>query len=503
MAVLGLDLGTTTCKGVAYHSDGTPLVSARRAYRLIQPRPGWAELDAEDVWLAVQHVIRSITSACHEPVEALAVASMGESVVPVDAHGAALGPFLVSFDSRSLQQTEQLRELIGADEIFNLSGQILHPMLSATKILWMCRSYPDLATRTAHYLCAGDFVARKLGLSPTIDPSMAARTGLYDISHGNWSSMMLEAIGVKSDQLAAVLPSGARIGPIPAERASPLGLGRDVTLAVGGHDQPCAALGAGSVNEGDVTYSLGTTETLVCPLTQFVPQLQAEGYPCYPHVVRDRFVTLGGNFTGGILLQWFRNTFGDKEIVEADVTGRDPYDLLIEEMADVPTDLLVLPHFTMTGTPWNDAESAGAIIGLHLGTTRAEVIRALMEGVTDEILLNVRHLEAFGVPIAACRAVGGGTQARKVMQLKANVLGKPLIVGRDRDAACRGAALLAAQATGLIPDVRQSTEAWQDGLHCVSPQEEIVRFYAAKHRRYERMYSAVKGLLQVDEEIAT
>jgi xylulokinase len=394
-----------------------------------------------------------------------------------------------------------LRQAVGEETIFDLSGQILHPMASATKIRWWHETHPEEAGRVAHYLCAGDFTVRRLGLLPVTDPSMAARTALYDISRGQWSPVMLEAGGIEVDQLAVIQPSGTPIGRIPAEQARLLGLGPDVTVVAGGHDQPCAALGAGSVDEGNVTYSLGTTETLVCPLDHFVSQLRAGGYPCYPHVVRNRFVTLAGNFTGGILLQWFRDTFAQKELRDAEETGRDAFATLIEEMAEVPTDLFVLPHFTTTGTPWNDPSSVGAIIGLHLDTTKGEFIRALLEGVTYEILLNVRHLATSGIPVRVYRAVGGGTQTRKVLQLKADVLGKPIIVGQERESACRGAALLAAEGAGLISDAAMAAEGWQHGLRSIEPQEEATRFYAARFDVYERLYPLMKALLHAGEEV--
>jgi xylulokinase len=249
-----------------------------------------------------------------------------------------------------------------------------------------------------------------------------------------------------------------------------------------------------------VTYSLGTTETLVCPLERFLAALRKEGYPCYPHVVRDRFVTLAGNFTGGILLQWFRDTFAEQEVRDAQATRRDVYDLLVEEMADTSTDVLVLPHFTTTGPPWNDPDSAGAIVGLHLSTTKGEFIRALLEGVTFEIGLNMRHLALFGVSTDYCRVVGGGAKARKVVQLKADILGKSLVVGHDRDASCRGAALLAAEGARLVPDAAAAAGDWQHGLHEIRPREGAMRWYAGRFEVYQHLYPAVKALLQTREE---
>jgi xylulokinase len=494
MALLGLDLGTTATKAVAFSEEGTVLAVAQRACSLHQPRPGWAERDPEEVWAAARHVVRTVAEQCPEPIEALAMSSQGEGIVPVDADGKPLGPFIVSFDRRSRAQADQLGETVGRGAIFAACGQILHPMGSATKILWWRQHQPGTATHVARYLCAGDYVMQRMGLEPVIDPSVAARTMLYDMAAEDWSAPLVDAVGITARHLARVQPAGTTAGRIPAAIAADLGLATGARVVVGGHDQACAGLGVGAVMQGDVAYSLGTTETLVCPLDRFIPDLGNAGYPCYPHVLRDRFLTLAGNFTGGVLLQWYRDTFGERETLEAQRTGRSAYEILLEEMAERPTQIYVLPHFTMTGTPWNDPDGVGAIVGLGLSTTKAEITRALLEGVTYEIALNLQKLEALGMRVHVCRAVGGGTRAARLLQLKADVLGRPLIVPKVSEAACCGAALLAGQGIGLYPDPAYiaQTRITMDARY--APCEPATSYYRDHLEVYKGLYPLVKAL---------
>jgi xylulokinase len=496
MAILGLDVGTTACKAVAFSEEGNILGSAGKGYQLRFPRPGWAELDPEEVWNAVRSVIREAARGCPEPIEAIGVSSQGEAVVALDRHGNALSPIIVSFDRRSLPQTEYLRQALGDSVIYAKSGQILAPMGTATKILWMGQNGIGKTVEKPFFACVGDYIMYRLGVTPATDPSMAARTMLYDIRLQNWSPELLDAVGIRKEQLAVILPAGTAVGRIPPEVASELELSRGVTMVVGGHDQPCAMLGTGATAEGEAAYSLGTTETLICSMHSFQPELGSRGFPCYPHVLAGHFVTLAGNFTGGNLLQWFRDQFAAEEKLEAERTGRDAYDLILEQMPDTPSGLLVLPHFTSTGTPWNDPNGVGAILGLQLETTRGQFIRGLLEGVTFEILLNMSVIRETGVCISSCRAVGGGSRSSRLLQLKADVLGVPIHVPRAGEATCKGAALLAGQGVGLFRDPAGVWREKEEEMPCFVPDKIKAAYYHERLSVYRLLYPGVKSILQ-------
>lgn len=494
MAFLGLDVGTTACKAAVLLEDGSLTCISRKEYEIRRPLPGYAELEPEEVWDAVRFCVRETAGRCPETIEALAVSSQGEGCVALDGSFRPVSPIVVSFDARAAEQTKSLEKQFGKKYFFRMGGQILSSMGTLPKILWMNQNRSGLSGLPAKYVCVGDFVMLRLGCPPVTDRSMAARTMMYHIAGKGWNDDLLSAAGIRRDQLCEIQPSGVPVGKIPHPVAAELGLPDGVAAVVGGHDQPCALLGTGAAGTGEAAYSLGTTETLVCASDTFLDGLFEYGLPCYPHVLENYFVTLPGNFTGGNLLQWFRDQFGRQEMDEERRTGKSAYGTLMEEMAEQPSSLYVLPHFTVTGSPWNDSSSAGMVAGLKLGTTRAEFIRGLEEGVTYEILLNLTLLERLSVPVGQLYTVGGGTKSQKLLQLKADILGVPLTVPEIPEAPCRGAALLAAKGCGIPADAFPARRTAGTKTFC--PRRRLHEQYLRSFEKYKRLYPAVKSILK-------
>ena len=261
MSLLGLDIGITGCKAVAFRLDGQTLAQAYREYPLIQPQPGWMELDPAEVWDAVREVIGRVTAAVRsDPVQALSVATHGESVLPVDAAGRPLCRFISAIDTRAEQQTRWWAEQVGRERLFQITGMPLHPMYTINKLMWLRDNQPGIFAASSRFLCMQDFVFHQLGLPPAMDHSLAARTMAFDIHRRAWSGEILDLAGMDAARFSPALPSGAAIGEVPASIAETLGLGRGGVAVTGGHDQPAGALGCGAIVEGICMDSTGTVE---------------------------------------------------------------------------------------------------------------------------------------------------------------------------------------------------------------------------------------------------
>lgn len=495
-SVLGIDAGTTSCKAAVFDEQGRMLSFAQQPYQVISKNPGWAEIDAEILW---QAVIQSVQAAVHQTIKkprALAISSQGEGIVPVSATGIPVGPVLVSYDLRSQNEANMLCERFGRNSFFDKGGQIFSSVCSAAKVLWFKKHQSMLLEPPAKYLCVGDYLLSRLGVGAWIDPSLAARTMFFDHKTSDWRPDMLDAMHIDKKHVSQIVPSGTKVGSPPTGICETLGLSKDIAIIVGGHDQPCALLGAGGTNTS--IYSLGTTETLVCSMNSFHDKLYAFGLPCYPHVVPKHWVTLPGNFTGGNLLAWFAEQFCDTVSYKARADETSVFSLLCEEMSDRPTDILVQPHFTTTGSPYHDSNSFGAIINLHLSTTRGEYIRSLLEGVSYEILLNLNLLEKTGIVIHHLHAVGGGTKSLKAVQLRSDVLGRTLYLSKVKQSACRGAALLAAIGAGLLPKDYNIWSRKQEYVKiCPNPENHV--HYVKCFSKYRAMYPALKGIYKTSE----
>jgi xylulokinase len=498
MSLLGIDVGTTGCKAVVFDEGGRILSSAYREYPLHFPRPGWIELDSERVMASCREVVREAAGKSRrDPVRALAVSSQGEAVTPVDAKGRALHHGIVTFDARAASFVPWWEKRLPRRRLFEISGMPLGSIYTANKILWMKRERPDVFRRARHFLCYEDLLFRRLGLPPTIDYSLAARTMLLDVDRGAWSGELLRIAGLEEDRLARPVPSGSVVGEVGAKTARAWGLPEGVVAVAGGHDQPCGALGAGVVDDRVGTYATGTVECITPALKKRVvhPRLLESNIACYPHVVPGLFVALTFNFTGGSLLKWYRDTFAEAQRAASKSARRDVYDLILSECPKEPTSLFVLPHFTSTGTPWFDTESKGVIAGLRLSTTRGEVVKAILEGVTYEMALNASVLAECGAGIESFRAIGGGAKSALWMQLKADLLGKPVHALRVSEAVSLGTAILAGTATGVYPSAREAALELSKVERTYRPDPKRAKTYRERFARYRELYPTLKDWL--------
>ncbi|MGQ9554557.1 MAG: FGGY-family carbohydrate kinase [Anaerolineae bacterium] len=497
MSLLGLDIGTTGCKAIIFSEEGSIIASSYREYPLLQPQPGWIELDAELVWLRVESAIQEAVAKAgkHDPVRALAPSTQGEAVCPVTHNGKPLANSIVTFDNRTVPQAKMLGEALGADAVYRISGQPLHPMGTVHKIAWWQQNQAEVYNRAWKFVCYGDFALLRLGVSPIMDTSMAARTMAYDLRAGGWSPDVLAVFGIDEDKLPAVAPSGTAVGTIPPQTCARLGLPQGVVAVTGGHDQPCGALGAGAVRPGRAMYAIGTVECVTPCLSGFMADLGNRGFPCYPHVTPGKYVTLGFNFGGGSILRWYRDTFASEEVVLAQQTGRDVYDLLLEGVDLTPGQLLLLPHFAGTGTPWLDPLSKGAIVGLTLGTSKSDIVKAILEGTTYEIAFNVSEMRSAGVGIEELRAIGGGAKSQKWLQIKADVLGTPLVKLDVSEAACLGAALLAGHGVGIFPDIAEVADAFATPIARFEPDSGRHEHHRRRLEVYRHLYPALRQAL--------
>ena len=247
------------------------------------------------------------------------------------------------------------------------------------------------------------------------------------------------------------------------------------------------------VEPGRAMYATGTVEC-ICPAFDqpiFDDKLYQSNLCTYDFTVPGMYTTVAFSLTGGNLFRWFRDQWGQPEVGQADRSGADPYDLLIDGMEKEPTDLLVLPYFTPSGTPYFDANVPGAILGLRLETTRGQMLRALLEGVALEMRLNVDILEQAGLQIRDFRAIGGGAKNRALTQLKADVLGRPITTLAVTEAASLGVAMLACAAdTGVGP--RELAETWVKTTSAVEPDARRAAVYEERFGRYKELYPLMR-----------
>ena len=496
MSYLGLDIGTTGCKAGVFDARGNLLTLAYREYPLLFPERGWAEIDSEQVSNACMAVIRKAAAACpRDPVAGMGISCQGEAFTPVAADGRILGNGMVSSDTRAEPIVGPWSREFGDRRLYEITGHTPHPMFTIYKLLWLRQNRPEVWDAAAKFYCFEELVQSRLGLEPAISWPLAGRTMMFNVRTHQWQEEILSAIGLEASRLAPSAASGTVVGLISAGVARELGLPENVPVVAGGHDQPCGALGAGIAEPGRAMYATGTTEC-ICPAFDrpiFAENLFRNNLCTYDYTLSGMYTTVAFSLTGGNLLRWFRDQWAVVELQEAARTGANPYDLIMDGASPEPTDLLVLPYFTPSGTPYFDAKVPGAILGLRLSTTRGQVLRALLEGVALEMRLNVDILERAGLRIDEFRAIGGGAKNPTLTQLKADVLNRPITTLAVTEAGCLGVAMLACAAhAGAKPQELVGT--WVKTTSVVDPDPRRARHYEERFAAYQALYPAMREL---------
>lgn len=493
MSLMGLDVGTTGAKATVFNADGDVLASAYREYPLVQPRPGWMELNPELVWRLVCEAVSDAAAKSSDPVQGLAISTLGEAAVPVDARGRVLANSILGFDTRSRSLFDKWIARQDAPAIMRTTGQPPSQMFTLIKLMWIAREQPDVYTRMAGYLCFGDFLHLRMGLEPRIDFSMAARTMAFDIHAKEYCDSLCKAAGVRSDLFSPAVPTGTPIGQLSAGPANELGLPVGCVVVAGSHDQPAGALGCGVTQPHVAMDATGTVECVGIALERpVVNELMLQNnLPCYPGAVRDLYVCLAFNFTGGSLLRWMRDTMAVAEREEARRTGRNVYDVLTDKMSDQPTDLFFVPHLMMTGTPHMDPSPVGGVLGITLGTTRGQVLRAALEGVSYEMKLNLALLDEAGARVDRIRAIGGAARNDFWLQLKADMFERPIEKLAVTEAASLGMAIAAGVAVGIYEDAAETASALIRPERTFEPDPERARFYNERLAEYREIYPAL------------
>lgn len=491
----GIDIGTTGCKITVYENDGTYLYRAYREYP-VSRNTGEHEVDARYIWKGVKEVIADAASR-YPKIEAIGVTSFGESCVLLDERDEPLRPVMLYTDPRGSRECEELVSRMGRERIEKIAGVRPHSMYSLPKIMWIKKNCPEEYAKTRHILMMEDYVVYMLTGNAVIDYSMAARSMAFDIRKLRWSDEIFAAAAIDSVLFSMPVISGTSAGKIRKELTEELGLGDDTLIVPVGHDQVAAAIGSGVFETDCAVDGAGTVECIT-PVYEGIPQGSAMaecGYAIVPYVLPGKYVTYAFSYTGGALISWYVNQMAKEEKRQAKELGRSVYEILEEGMKDAPTGILVLPHFAGAATPYMDMGSKGAVIGLTVEHTAADLYRAMMEGVAYEMMLNMEHLEKAGIRPGRLRATGGGAASEVWMQMKADVLNVPITSLGSAEAGAAGCAMMAGIAVGLFEGLEEAAKKLITEKRTYYPREEQHVLYRAHYERYRGLYQAVRPLL--------
>jgi len=448
MSLIGIDLGTSAIKAVAYSVDGTSLADAHCPVPGYRPEPGHWEVNVAESRDAFRRVLAAVASSPEvrrDPPVAISFSSSGREVFPVGDDGAPLGPCLMTPDVRGDDVAAETASRHTPEEWFRRTGHVPRRMDPVNRALWWRRTRPEVAARARWFMNWHEYYALLLSGRPVVDWSDAGTWATYDVDTGTWSPELVAETGIDPQWLPEVRPNAAPIGPLLPDVAAELGLPRDAILVTGAYDNYAAAVGSGAVDAGCVALACGSWNSFSVPIERGWPaDLLEDGMNVYPHPGPTGFGVMVTDPNGMSVVDWAR------ELMHLSIAD------LEEGLAAAPpgpghvyTDAAFTPLPHVAATPG----FGGTFSGVTLASTRVDVVRALLEAIACNFAANVERLRRRGVAAHVVRATGGGARNAWWLQLMADVTGIPIEVVAQDEPGSFGAAILAGVGVGAYDSV--------------------------------------------------
>lgn len=493
-AIIGLDVGTTSTKGILFDLDGAALASAEHAYALQTPRPGWVELQPEDVWAAVLRTLRALTgqAGAGRRVLALALAAQSGSLIPAAQDGTPVYPMITWMDSRATEIVNRWRAEGHAETIRQTSGGPPQAGVNLATIRWLREARPDVFVAAEHFYSANDFLVHRLTGRRCTNPSNGGRTQLLDIATGQWDPALCALAGIEPEPLSPVKPSGAIVGRLLPEVCAATGLPESTVVVNGGHDQACTALGLGVTEPGHLLLACGTSWVIAgvvdTPPTSLPEQLSLDAYPP-PH--RWTVSQLLGGL--GACLTWLL----DQCWPAADADGSQRFAALnaaLSQTAPGSDGLVFLP---LTGGHRAATEmEQGAFLSLRLDHSRAEMARAVLEGAAYEVRWALEQIRESDIPVGALWMIGGATRSPLWPQIIADVTHLPVTLPAAKDWPAVGAAILAGVGVGVLDSLESAQARFRGERQRIAPDAAHRSIYDQHFARYQRIAQRTQATLK-------
>ena len=502
--VLAHDLGTTGDKASLYDAEGRLVGSSFAAYDTEYARPRWAEQDPDAWWRAVCGSTRSLLAdADIDGREVAGVSFSGQMMgcVALDAHARPLRPAIIWADQRAVEQERWLGERIDPERVYRITGHRLSSSYSLAKILWLRDHEPEVFRAAHAFVNAKDAIVARLTGAFVTDPSDASGTNLYDLEAGGYSQAILEAAELDAALLPRVAGSMDVVGEVTASVADEVGLPAGVPVVIGGGDGCCAALGAGVWREGAAYNYVGSSSWIA--LASQRPAYDPEQRTfTWAHLLPGVFSPCGTMQAAGGSYAWTRDVLGAAEVAQAAREGGSAYELLNELAATAPAGsrgLLYLPYLLGERSPRWNPNARGAFIGLTMRHGRAEMVRAVLEGVTMNLRVILQAMTRQGIEVRSVRVIGGGAAGLFWNQLMADMYGVPIErLTHLEEATSMGAAVAGGVGVGLYDDVSI--------IERMNPVALVVEPDAAAQRSYEPLFElldeAYASLVPVYDRLA-
>lgn len=488
MAYAGLDVGTSGCKLLVYELDGSLIYRSVRRYQESGEK-GYRELDPSLVLRNVKSVLKEAGEQCPAEIDAIAVASLGESVVLLDASDNPLCKSALTGDSRGISQTERLIEKYGRRRIFEITGLPPNELYGLPKYMWI-NEHTDAVRHADKVFFYEDYIGYYLTGERKVSYSSAARSLAFDITKKKWSDQLLAEAGITAEVMSEPCPSGTLIGIINPSISEELHLPRNMKVVVGGHDQSCAAYGSG-LNSMDVgECGMGTCEFsfMMLPGPVMNQKVIDGDFTCIPYILPNTYLTSIEIPTCGILKNWARDQLFEGIRQRCEQKGENFFSYMDQRAAETDTDVLVLPQFGSSGNPDLSMDARGTITGLTIHTQPEEIYRAIIEGMAFQSYMAYEETQDFGVDTHAFVCTGGGAASTLGLQIRADVFNREMYTLQTEESGTLGCMMLAAIGAGAYQSYDEAITSCVKRKAAYLPDPGRHAAYMEKYERYKKLY---------------
>ena len=494
MSYLGIDVGTSGCRAAIMNNQGQILHIARRDFELLYPGSGMVEIDPKQVWESVKKVLKDLSGDCRD-VKAIAISSIGETMVMLDENDRPLSNGIIYLDQRCQSMINDIEEIFDIERLYIITGLPFRQMHSLCRYMWYQQNCPRILDQAKCILMCSDYIGYLLTGEQAIDPATASKSMFFDISTMDWSNEICDTFGIRRELLSPVRKTGSLLGKIKRSLALELGLDANLKVYLGGHDQCVSTLGGGATQVGEIVSSQGSTEgfNMLIGNNNLARVMELRG-SIEPFVIDDQYFTCRGQISHGNCIRWYAHNIENEMYQECLKSGEKIYKRLDDMCAEDCGEVLFFPYLSRVSIRESGLKKGalGGFLGIDTGIDKRMLYRAILEGLSFETRYNFEWLKKIGL-IRSIAMVGGGATSPLFMQMKADILDQPLKVLQSAETVIIGLGMICAVATGEFNNYFEAVPSFVHIQGLYVPQKD----YSKKYLNYKTISKVIKEVYQI------
>ncbi len=493
--ILAHDLGTTGDKATIYNKKGGLINSTFSDYVTYRPHNGWAEQDPRDWWQAVCNSTKKLldqTDVNKDSIDVISFSGQMMGCLPLNKKGEPLRRAIIWADRRSVTQAEELKNKIGMDQLYKITGHRISPNYSLTKIMWVMKNEPEVYKNTHKFVHSKDYIVNKLTGQFATDYSDASGMNLYDIREKRWSPNILKASGLEREKLPSVHSSFDVIGEVTRNASKEIGLSPGTPVVLGAGDGSAATVGAAVVSEGRAYNYIGSSSWIGLATKEpiFDPDRKTFNWI---HMDPNMYVPCGTMQSAGASFSWLKDTLCLLEEDAARDLDLDPYELMnlsVKGSEQGAGNLIYLPYLQGERSPLWNPNAKGAFIGLTIRHDRKDIIRSVVEGISFNLKI-ISEIFKDKTSFSQIKLIGGGAKSPTWCQILADIYDKEVQIPRVIEGATSlGAAIAGGVGVEIFDSLDVSSEI-NPVKNVQKPDEEAVKKYADLFPVFKESYRSL------------